>query len=242
MNPPWDRNWGNWQGQYQGAAYRTLENGILTYDSLYDPGVFDYYYMSRPGQMDPAPPEAFCAQFRLRTDQVDGAWPYDPEVGIQSDEAWGVGLAFNVTSVYSSYEQRALAYIEPGQFHEYSLWSTDMRNYQLEIDGQLAATGVFHQGVSTSWVSWGDSVQGAASLHHWDYVRFGTVSALVGDVNCDGAVNFGDINPFVEALSDPDGYQQSYPGCWPSNADINGDQSVNFGDINPFVELLTGGW
>jgi hypothetical protein len=97
---------------------------------------------------------------------------------------------------------------------------------------------VFYQGVSASWVSWGDGVQRAASLHHWDYFRFGAVSAIVGDVNCDGAVNLGDINPFVEALSDPDGYQQSYPGCWPGNADINSDGSVDFGDINPFVDLL----
>ncbi len=30
----WSRNWRNWDGQYQGAgAYRTVDNGILTYDS-----------------------------------------------------------------------------------------------------------------------------------------------------------------------------------------------------------------
>ena len=61
-----------------------------------------------------------------------------------------------------------------------------------------------------------------------------------GDLNCDGAVNFDDINPFVLALSDPAGYQTQYPNCNILNGDINGDGLVNFDDINPFVALLTG--
>jgi hypothetical protein len=66
-------------------------------------------------------------------------------------------------------------------------------------------------------------------------------SILVGDVNCDGAVNFGDINPFVLALNDPAAYQAAYPDCPLANRDINGDGSFNFADINPFVLLLSGG-
>jgi hypothetical protein len=63
----------------------------------------------------------------------------------------------------------------------------------------------------------------------------------VGDLNCDGTVGFGDINPFVLALSNPSGYAQSYPNCPVANRDINGDGSFNFGDINPFVAVLSGG-
>ncbi len=62
-----------------------------------------------------------------------------------------------------------------------------------------------------------------------------------GDVNCDGAVNFGDINVFVLALTDPAAYAATFPQCDILNADINGDCVVDFGDINPFVALLTGG-
>ena len=66
--------------------------------------------------------------------------------------------------------------------------------------------------------------------------------ALVpGDLNCDGAVNFGDIDPFVLALTDPAGYVVSFPGCDINLADIDGSGAVNFGDIDPFVALLTGG-
>ena len=62
----------------------------------------------------------------------------------------------------------------------------------------------------------------------------------LGDVNCDGYLNFDDINPFVLALSDPAGYIQAYPNCPLLKRDINGDGQVNFDDINPFVSLLTG--
>ncbi|MBP7745153.1 MAG: hypothetical protein KA383_03400 [Phycisphaerae bacterium] len=64
-------------------------------------------------------------------------------------------------------------------------------------------------------------------------------SAGRGDVNCDGVVGFGDINPFVLLLSNPTAWQKMYPGCPASNGDINEDGVVGFGDINPFVALLT---
>jgi hypothetical protein len=63
--------------------------------------------------------------------------------------------------------------------------------------------------------------------------------SLKGDLNCDGTVNFGDINPFVMALTSPDLYPTYYPDCNIMNADINLDGTVGFGDINPFVQLLT---
>jgi hypothetical protein len=67
-------------------------------------------------------------------------------------------------------------------------------------------------------------------------------AVLPGDLNCDGSVNFGDINPFVLYLSNFSTWQATYPGCNPVNGDINGDGSYpSFGDINPFVALLTGG-
>jgi len=67
----------------------------------------------------------------------------------------------------------------------------------------------------------------------------GQASRLPGDLNCDGLVNFGDINPFVMALSNPLGYQAQYPHCNIMNADINGDGRADFADINPFVSLLS---
>lgn len=62
-----------------------------------------------------------------------------------------------------------------------------------------------------------------------------------GDMNCDGNVDFLDINPFVLALTDPTGYDAAFPDCEILNADISENGSVGFEDINLFVALLTGG-
>jgi hypothetical protein len=62
-----------------------------------------------------------------------------------------------------------------------------------------------------------------------------------GDVNCDGVVDFRDINPFVLILSNLAGWQAAYPGCPWQNGDCNQDGTVDFKDINPFVAVLSGG-
>ncbi len=61
---------------------------------------------------------------------------------------------------------------------------------------------------------------------------------VLGDANCDGVLDFDDINPFVLALSDPAAYQVAYPGCPLSNSDCNQDGVADFDDINAFVALL----
>jgi hypothetical protein len=170
----WSRNWGNWSGQYQGpGAYRTLENGILTYDSLYDAGVFDYYHMERPGQLDPrGPNEYFVLEWRLKVSEVVGY--YDPDVALRSDGAWAVGLAFGYDHIWSIFEDVNIPFA-PGVFHDYRLVSTGMRNYQFFVDNQLVREGLFVQKFVQSYVAWGDGWQGFASVHEWDYVRYGVI-------------------------------------------------------------------
>lgn len=76
------------------------------------------------------------------------------------------------------------------------------------------------------------------------YVRAFFVERLgtprkVGDTNCDGVVDFADIDPFVRALAGEGPYLISRWGdCNWYNADANGDGHVDFADINPFVGLL----
>jgi hypothetical protein len=65
-----------------------------------------------------------------------------------------------------------------------------------------------------------------------------------GDLNCDGAIDFADINPFVLLLTDQAAWQTAFPGCAMRNGDINSDGTYgqwSFGDINPFVALMTDG-
>ncbi|QOJ14782.1 MAG: immunoglobulin domain-containing protein [Planctomycetia bacterium] len=65
--------------------------------------------------------------------------------------------------------------------------------------------------------------------------------SLRGDMNCDGATNNFDIDPFVLALVDPPLYEATYPGCDPRNGDVNCDGGFNNFDIDPFVTLLISG-
>jgi hypothetical protein len=69
----------------------------------------------------------------------------------------------------------------------------------------------------------------------------GIKSIRRGDLNCDGAVDFKDINPFVLLLSNQPAWQAAYPGCPVENGDCDADGQVNFEDINPFVAILSGG-
>lgn len=62
----------------------------------------------------------------------------------------------------------------------------------------------------------------------------------LGDVNCDGTLDFGDINPFVLLMTDQLAWATAYPGSPLLNGDINGDGTVDFGDLNPFIALLSG--
>ncbi len=65
------------------------------------------------------------------------------------------------------------------------------------------------------------------------------VAYVPGDMNCDGVVDFDDINPFVLALGGFDGYFGAYPDCNWYHADCDDNCTVDFDDINPFVALLS---
>lgn len=62
----------------------------------------------------------------------------------------------------------------------------------------------------------------------------------VGDMNCDGNVDFFDIDPFVVALTGEAAYVAQYPNCEYLHADVNNDGVSNFFDIDPFVNVLVG--
>ncbi len=67
-----------------------------------------------------------------------------------------------------------------------------------------------------------------------------TVIGPIGDMNCDRAVNFDDIDAFVLALIDESTYEAAFPGCRILLGDMNLDGAVNFDDIGDFVAALAG--
>ncbi len=78
------------------------------------------------------------------------------------------------------------------------------------------------------------------------FISFGVVTGTRGDSNCDGTVNFNDIDYFVAALvGEPSWislYQAQHGGAAPpcpfSVNDVNEDSQVDFDDIGTFVDCL----
>jgi len=65
-NEGWQRFWGNDDGPFEGdGAIRTVENGILTMDSMYSQRVYDYACHYLYGELDPDPGELFVAEWRV---------------------------------------------------------------------------------------------------------------------------------------------------------------------------------
>ncbi len=62
-----------------------------------------------------------------------------------------------------------------------------------------------------------------------------------GDADCDGIVDFFDIDPFIMSLFDPAGYAASYCGGTPCGADVDCSGVVDFFDIDSFIACLFGG-
>ncbi len=69
-----------------------------------------------------------------------------------------------------------------------------------------------------------------------------TQTQTPGDMNCDDAINFDDIDGFVLALIGEAAYyaEPEYADCNWLDADCDNNDEVNFDDIDPFVNLLVG--
>ena len=173
-NEGWQRIWGNSKGLYGGdGAIRTIESGTLVTDSLFDTSVFDFYRMERLGRFDPEPGELFRAEWRLLLEETVN-W-YDPTVGIRSDNGNLAGFEFREDNLLITPSRIRIDY-EPLIWHTFSFSSLDMLTFDLAIDGHFVHRGEFlTRATRDSTFSFGDGVQGAASLSRWDYVRFGVV-------------------------------------------------------------------
>ncbi len=115
-------------------------------------------------------------------------------------------------------------------------WSYQEFDIAHYADGQSSVQLRWTMGFTDS--SWNYCGWNIDDVLVWAMDPNGCGPELVGDMNCDGAVDFGDINPFVQALLDPVAYTADHPDCDLSQGDINDDGNTDFGDINGFVALL----
>jgi len=77
--------------------------------------------------------------------------------------------------------------------------------------------------------------------YDWSDNPFSVIAApTVGDMNCDGVLNTGDIGPFVMALTDPSAYGSTYPSCQILHGDMDHNGSVDGADVEGFVNSLYG--
>ncbi len=170
----WKRVWGNRDGPFKGeGARRSIEDGLLVMDSLDDYSVWDVARLERPGQIDPEFAELFVMEWRLLVDEVIGR--RDPGVVIASDHGNLAAFVYSEDHLIDLINGFEIPF-EPGQWHTYLLRSADMIDYELYLDEQLVLRGPFLlESTIESRVSFGDMIEGSASLARWDYLRFGVV-------------------------------------------------------------------
>jgi hypothetical protein len=116
-------------------------------------------------------------------------------------------------------------------------WDGSAGSYTFTIDGPACAADCNGNGIPDNV----DIANGTSNDDDGNGVP-DECEQLIGDLNCDGSVDFGDINPFVLLLSNEAGYRTAFPNCIRINGDINNDGTYgqgSFGDINPFVALLS---
>lgn len=61
---------------------------------------------------------------------------------------------------------------------------------------------------------------------------------LIGDLTCDGVVNYLDVDALVLAMGNPTGYAAAYPDCLIELGDCNNDGAVDWRDIDAFASLV----
>jgi hypothetical protein len=130
--------------------------------------------------------------------------------------------------------EQAAYYTQPAVSYR---WGSDPTAFTYELAAQ-AGSGLDYYDLVFALAG---KRAGNGALFYAEEHVYVQVVLLPGDTNCDGHVGFGDINPFVVALTAPATYPAKYPACDIKSCDINGDGLVNGNDINPFVDLLTDG-
>jgi hypothetical protein len=193
------------------------------FDPYLHVGLLEYYEASNSYRSDEP---GFDANFEADPEQDYYPLEYGAQVWLVAAE--DLSPAFRVE--YQSYQIRVAGDELPlGSYllHRHVIYIVDCADPQYDP-------------LRTLWYGW-FILRDKGSTGYGDSepfpLRFSIVECRSGDVNGDGLVGFGDINPFVAVLAHP-AQATAEQRC---AADINRDGYVTFGDINPFVSLLAQG-
>ena len=225
------------------AAFDAGDHGVGNDPDGYVGGVFDGRYVYFVPNYNEPTNHGEVLRFDTTGDFLSAAsWAaFDPGAnGVGNDPDGYIGGVFDGRYVYfvpgsngSHLHSEVLRYDTDGDFSNVSAWDTfDPGTYGVTNGYGGYAGGIFDgRHVYFAPSSWG--------YPNGEVLRYDTFGCC-GDLNCDGAVNAFDIDPFVLALTDPAAYGAAWPACNVMLADCNGDGVVDAFDIDPFVELLTG--
>lgn len=157
---------------------RWLEDGKLLIDSRGMADSSDIYSQLRPGEMTLEDGQTFQLAWRIK---VDEAFYSDPSVEVMFDDFYFVHLSMGTDAIYCDTPPGGWAPFAPGEFHEFLLESSDMRNFSVYIDGLAALQGSFFYGGQHGMggVGWGDMTS-SYSLAEWDWVEAGIVPEPAG--------------------------------------------------------------
>lgn len=160
-------------------------------------------------------------------------------------------LGFTTGSQYSDFAGNSAAMILAGQIdgpvglYEYideaEQVSVDVKSIVSRwlLDGET--NHGFYIGALNTDNGWQIFSSGAADTALAPMLRVVVKTYVLGDANGDGFFDFGDLEPFVLALTDPEGFTQQFPNVNPDRVlDFDGDGSLSFGDIDGFVSSLLG--
>ncbi len=115
-----------------------------------------------------------------------------------------------------------------------NLWLRQEFSLSAVADDQPAVRVRWSYQISSG--AWAYSGWNIDDIQVWGLVQL-TPAVCAGDLSCDGVVDFFDIDPFVAALSYPNGI--GWPGECPwISGDCDDDGDVDFFDIDAFVSRL----
>jgi T5SS/PEP-CTERM-associated repeat protein len=136
---------------------------------------------------------------------------------------------------------------------------------KLEVTGDVSLGGILEvirlggynpaAGATYDILDWGGNLSGEFSTIRlpilapglsWDTselyttgVLSVTADVLTGDMDCDGDVDFDDIDEFVLGLNNPEEYENQVGVPPETKGDTDGDGDMDFDDIDDFVSILT---
>jgi hypothetical protein len=147
----------------------------------------------------------------------------DPETGELSGYAWGENIG------WINFSGGALA--DPPN------------SARLSRDGGECRLRGYVWGENVGWINLDFEDAGGDGKHAAPVEGF-CDETLRGDANCDGQIDFGDIDCFVAAILGEDAWLECTGGAdcdYLGATDIDQDGAVSFDDIDPFVECLING-